>query len=304
MGGSDKYKTLVLGSNGRLGRILSGFARREGLPWLYQARSAPADLVWSGDFSNPAFRAHLADGVTTLVNLVGITPSVGLENRMEEVNHHFAAEVLAQAERAGVAHVVLVSTAAVYGDPQDIALNEGSCVLPVTPYGTSKARMEQAAFDWCEQRNGIAVSILRVGNVAGADSLLEVAERRAGKGDMPLHVFGQNGPAIRPYIGPFDFFRVVKAVCERPVTKGEVEVFNVAHPAPVSLDRLLAAYRDTLLHQLTWAEAPAPAGIAPRVAFDVTKLCRIMDFPPVLDPVSDMAAQVAACRAMFGDTKP
>lgn len=293
----------MLGSNGRLGRILSGFARVEGLPWIYQARSAPADLIWSGDFSNPAFSACLADGVKTLVNLVGVTPSGDPENWMEAVNHHFAAEVLAQAESAGVAHVVLVSTAAVYGDPQDITLNEGSSVLPETPYGRSKAHMERAAFDGCERRNGTAVSILRVGNVAGADHLLEVAERCAGKGAMPLHIFGQNGPAIRPYIGPFDFFRAVKAVCERPVTKGRVEVFNISHPSPVALDSLLAAYRDTLLHSLTWVAEPAPSGMPARVAFDVTKLCRIMDFPPVPDPASDMAAQVLAFRASSGDKK-
>lgn len=295
MADMDDKQALVLGSHGRLGHILYCFARDEGLAWQWQARRPPANLVWSGAFSDPALAQALAGGVQTLVNLIGVTPTTGNPELMEDTNLRFVTDLLRVASDAGVPHVVLASTAAVYGPALSGPLRETDRLSPTTDYGRSKARMEEAARNWVAKNGGPAVSILRIGNVAGADVLLQSARDHAGKRPMPLHIAPDGAAIIRPYIGPLDFFRAMRATVNRRAPAGQAEVFNLAHPAPVSLNSLVAAYRDTLLPDLTWNIEQAPEGTRAKVVFATAKLESLI----TLTTAPDQAAQTARQVALF-----
>ncbi len=118
--------------------------------------------------------------------------------------------------RKGVAKLVFSSSAAVYGDPEEIPISEESPVRPKSPYGESKAFLERA-LAWYDKAYGLKSVSLRYFNAAGADPGGDIGEEhepethliplifQAISTQTPLTVFGDDyptpdGTAIRDYV--------------------------------------------------------------------------------------------------------
>jgi UDP-glucose 4-epimerase len=118
---------------------------------------------------------------------------------------------------AGVKHILFSSTAAVYGAPERVPIDEEDPKLPINPYGASKLMTERMLKD-CSAAYGFNFGALRYFNVAGADPqgragqigkgsthLIKVAvEAAVGKRDH-VAVYGSDyptpdGTCIRDYI--------------------------------------------------------------------------------------------------------
>jgi UDP-glucose 4-epimerase len=82
------------------------------------------------------------------------------------VNVAGTAAVLDAARRSGAGRVVLASTAAVYGHPDEIPTTEDSPVAPVSPYGASKAAAESYLGVYA-RLHGLSTLALRMANVYG-----------------------------------------------------------------------------------------------------------------------------------------
>lgn len=95
---------------------------------------------------------------------------------------------------AGAERVVHCSSAAVYGCKTP--WTESVKINPVSCYGLAKARMEDAI---THATTGPKAVILRIGNVAGADSLFKAGLR---DGHVTLDRFPDGRGPIRSYIGP------------------------------------------------------------------------------------------------------
>ncbi len=67
----------------------------------------------------------------------------------------------------GPKRLVFSSTAAVYGEPETVPIEEGARLLPTNPYGQSKLLVEQM-LSWLNQIHGLRYASLRYFNVAGA----------------------------------------------------------------------------------------------------------------------------------------
>lgn len=266
--------------------MLKRHSIRTGLDWAFQQRNGPSGLSWSGDFNDP--RAEEIFGESdTIINMIGET---GIDqDRLEATNIQFVQALLNRAKNAGVAHVLLASTAAVYGQGHGAPFAEDDALRPVTAYGVSKVAMEKAAHACTD---GPAITILRIGNVAGADALLSAAYQRTSRGQpLSLHRFSNGHAAERSYIGPRSLAKVITKLAHR-AAKG-VQTLNIAHPMPVYLDDLLAGYKAHLLPDLTWENAPAPDGVPPSVVLDTSALCEIHSFKDTTDPADLFARQVA-----------
>ena len=109
-----------------------------------------------------------------------------------------------------VSRFVFSSTAAIYGTPRRVPVDEQHPTHPENPYGQSKLMVEQA-LHWLHQRHGFRYASLRYFNVAGGRSssravnlipiVLEVAAGRRSH----LEIFGsdyptRDGTAVRDYI--------------------------------------------------------------------------------------------------------
>lgn len=142
------------------------------------------------------------------------------------------------AVKGGCRKFVLSSTAALFGFPERIPIDETQRVAPVSPYGESKLMCEQA-LAWAERVHGLRFATLRYFNAAGADPAGRAGEDHdpeshliplaigAAMGTRPaLTVFGTDydtpdGTGIRDYVHVADLadahLRVLPLLEERSV---------------------------------------------------------------------------------------
>ncbi len=75
----------------------------------------------------------------------------------------------------GVRNLVISSTCAIYGMPACLPLTEDTPIAPISPYGSSKAMMEEVAC-WYGRVHGIRTAALRYFNASGADPDGDIGE--------------------------------------------------------------------------------------------------------------------------------
>lgn len=252
----------LMGATGRIGRVLQGCwpARGIGGATLWQARRAQMDQgpdrVVLDPLQDPGALAEAARGCDVILCLAGVIP--GAPGHMAD-NWRLARAAIRAGAEVG-ARVILVSSAAVYGR-QAGTLGENTPLAPVSDYGRAKAGMERAGAD-LGARLGVAVSILRIGNIAGADAAL--GNWHPG---FRLDRFADGRSPRRSYIGPVTLARVLGALCCRPTLP---EVLNVAAPGVVEMGALLDAAG------LRWTPRPAPDTAIAEVRLDTRLLRRIV----------------------------
>jgi UDP-glucose 4-epimerase len=82
--------------------------------------------------------------------------TVGATREVLEYAHRYAPE----------SHIVLPSSAAVYGEAARLPISEGSPLAPISPYGVHKRRSEDLCRDYARQK-GLRISIVRLFSVYG-----------------------------------------------------------------------------------------------------------------------------------------
>lgn len=83
--------------------------------------------------------------------------------------------ILERMAECNVKKIVFSSTAAVYGEPDQIPITEDHPLQPTNVYGVSKLMVEQM-LHWYDQIYGIKYAALRYFNAAGADASGEIGE--------------------------------------------------------------------------------------------------------------------------------
>src|SRR6266699_7046889 len=102
------------------------------------------------------------------------------------------------AVKAGVRHFIFSSTAAVYGNPRRIPINEDDAALPMSPYGSSKLMTEVMLRD-AGAAHGLSYLILRYFNVAGADPAMRTGQSTKGATHL-IKVAVETALGLRPRI--------------------------------------------------------------------------------------------------------
>lgn len=275
---SGHFPLIVTGASGRIGRMLRAVwgSKLDGRPILWSARRTGQgiDLPWNiGEEPSPDLPAG-----ALVLHLAGQTS--GDAHRLAE-NRRSAEALCKAAQAAHARRVFLMSSVAVYR-PSPLPIDEDATPDPISDYGRAKREAELAA-----QAAFPRVTLLRLGNLAGADSLLTSARR----GTVLLDpVEGMPGGPERSYIGPGVLAATLAALIARAAA-GEVlpETLNIAQaPALAMADLLKAAGAD-------WTFGPPRAQAVPRVAVSVDRLAALVDLPP-----ASAAGVIADLRAFAG----
>ncbi len=164
-----------------------------------------------------AFRHGPFDAVLHFAALSLVGDSMRQPLRYMSENLATTAAVADAAVKAGVRKFVISSTAALFGFPERIPIDEAQRHAPVSPYGESKLMCERA-LDWAERIHGLRFASLRYFNAAGADPqgragedhdpeshLIPLAIGAAMGQRPPLTVFGTDyetpdGTGVRDYV--------------------------------------------------------------------------------------------------------
>jgi UDP-glucose 4-epimerase len=113
-----------------------------------------------------AFESAQPDVVMHLAAQVDVRQSILDPAHDAQINVAGTVSVLEAARAVGAPRVLLASTAAVYGDPNDVPTAEAAPIAPLSPYGTSKAAAEWYLAQY-QRLHGISTLALRMANVYG-----------------------------------------------------------------------------------------------------------------------------------------
>ena len=184
---------------------------------------------------------------------------------------------------AGIRHFVFSSTAAVYGEPERVPIEESDPTRPINPYGASKLMTERMLADTAAA-HPLNYAALRYFNVAGADP--EMRAGQVGKGSTHLikvaveaavgsrdhvAVFGTDystpdGTCVRDYVHVSDLADAHVAALERLVERpGDNLVLNCGYGHGRSVLEVLDALDRV-------AGKPVPRRLMPRRAGDAPML--------------------------------
>ena len=218
-------------------------------------------------------------------------------------NNTLASHALISASlAAGVRHIVFSSTAAVYGEPERVPIEEGDAKQPINPYGASKLMTERMLADTAAAFP-INYAALRYFNVAGADSdmragqigkgsthLIKVAvEAAVGKRDH-VAIFGTDyptpdGTCVRDYVHVSDLAAAHVVALERLLARSDENlVLNCGYGNGLSVLEVLDAL-DRVLGK------PVPRRVMPRRAGD----------PPLLVAANRALIESLAWQPRFAD---
>ena len=168
--------------------------------------------------------------------------------------------LIAAAVAGGVKAFIFSSTAAVYGNPQEIPVKETADLKPVSPYGTSKLMTELMLADTAFAHDFRYVA-LRYFNVAGADPagragqstprathLIKVACETALGKRPSMDVFGTDyptpdGTCVRDYIHVTDLVTAHMAALGYLENGGPSDIFNCGYSSGYSVLEVIEAVK-------------------------------------------------------------
>jgi UDP-glucose 4-epimerase len=122
-------------------------------------------------FSNDHF-----DGVMHFASFIEVGESVREPAKYFENNFSNTLNLLNAMVRHEVKRFIFSSTAAIFGEPKYVPIDEEHPKQPINPYGRSKLMVEEALQDY-EKAYGLESVCLRYFNAAGADPEGELGER-------------------------------------------------------------------------------------------------------------------------------
>ncbi len=274
-------RLLVTGGAGYIGSVVADLLAAQGhdVVVLDDLSTGHADAVPGRvTFVEGGIRTHagdiLASGIDAVLHFAAkslVGESVAHPARYWRHNLGGSLALLEAMRATGTRRIVFSSTAAVYGEPERVPIDEDAPPRPASPYGASKVAVDTALAEVARLHGTGGVS-LRYFNVAGAHqgtdgrwlgerhspethlipTILGIAAGTAGE----VRIFGSDyptpdGTCIRDYIHVTDLARahlLALAAC----TPGEHRVYNLGSGTGFSNYEVLAVCRD-----VTGQELPA-----------------------------------------------
>lgn len=199
--------------------------------------------------------------------------------------------------RAGVRCVLQSSTAAVYGQPEQVPVAEDAPLQPINPYGASKAMAERALAD-IAAATGLRYGMLRYFNVAGADPrgrigqatpsathLVKVACETALGLRRELAIFGTDyptpdGTCIRDYIHVSDLAAAHRRAVEHLLGGGRPFVANCGYGRGFGVREVIAAVKGVTGVDFPVREAPRREGDPARLVADNRRIRALLGWEP------------------------
>jgi UDP-glucose 4-epimerase len=198
----------------------------------------------------------------------------------------------------GIENFVFSSTAAVYGIPERIPVNEATVMNPINPYGKSKVFTEMLLEDISIAYPGFNYVALRYFNVAGADSQVRIGQNyknpthlitlalRAALGDYPyLNIFGTDydtpdGTAIRDYIHIDDLSNAHLLALDFLKAEKKSQIFNCGYGMGHSVSEVVKAAKEVTGIDFSTKPADRRPGDPPALVADSSLIQKELKWEP------------------------
>jgi len=288
-------RALVTGGAGFIGSnvVSAGLARGWSLTVLDNFSTgypenlprAPELRTVRGDIRDRAAVDEALSGVDAVFHLaaaVGNVRSIESPRDDSEINVLGTLQVLDGMRRAGVKRLIFSSSAAIFGEPRRLPMDEEHPAEPDSPYGVSKLAAEKHCL--CHGRlYGWRVACLRYFNVYGRNqrydaygNVIPIFATRLLRGE-PLRIYG-DGEQTRDFVNVDD----VATANWRCLEKDAGGVFNVGSGVATTINDLAALMQECAGRSVgVEHQAPRPGEVRHSVAG--TDAChRGLDFSPAV----------------------
>ncbi|MDX2158471.1 MAG: UDP-glucose 4-epimerase GalE [Hyphomicrobiaceae bacterium] len=286
-----------------------------GFDW---AVARPAELV-IGDIGDTALVDRLLKerGIEAMIHFAGsivVPESVANPLMYYENNTVKSRGLIAAAVANGVKSFIFSSTAAVYGNPDELPVTETATLAPINPYGWSKLMTEIMLRDTAAAHDFRYVA-LRYFNVAGADPqgrsgqstprathLIKVACETALGKRSHMEVFGtdyptRDGTCIRDFIHVKDLARAHVAALQHLRAGGTADVFNCGYSKGYSVLEVIEAVKRVSGKTLDVRLSPRRAGDPAAIVAASAKIRDHLGWVPQHDDLDRIVAQALAWEA-------
>ena len=244
------------------------------------------------------FRLHRFDAVMHFASFIQVGESV-VEPAKYYANNVAATLTLIDAMRtAGVLCFIFSSTAAVYGNPAYVPIDEAHPKSPINPYGRSKWMVEQLLEDY-DRAYGLKSVCLRYFNAAGADPEGEFGERHMSETHLiplvlqaasgrreAISVFGTDydtpdGTCIRDYIHVVDLCDAHALALDRLLEGGGSARFNLGNGLGFSVKEVIDTARRVTGREIPVCFEPRRPGDPARLVADSRKAREELGWKPL-----------------------
>ena len=208
----------------------------------------------------------------------------------------------AMAEK-GVKNLVFSSSAAVYGVPQYVPMDENHPIDPISFYGFTKVEVERY-MDWYDRLQKIRYVSLRYFNAAGYDAAIKgrdtnpqnllpiIAEVAVGKRPA-LKIFGndyatRDGTCLRDYVHVNDLASAHILAIKRLLSGGQSAIYNLGTNHGTTVKEVADAAQKVLGRPLPVEYAERRAGDPPVLLASFDKAKRELNWQPRYTDIEDI----------------
>ena len=291
----------ALGSHGHEMVILDNLST--GHKWaVLSGKLIEADLQ-NRDLLNDVFQSFRPEVVIHFAASIEVEESVRepLKYYMNNVSNTL--NILEAMTKADVRNFIYSSTAAVYGIPARIPVDESTALKPINPYGMTKMMVEKMLQDLSASRNFHYIA-LRYFNVAGADSETRIGQAyrnpthlitralKTAKGEFDrLSIYGidyptPDGTCIRDYIHVDDIAKAHVRALDYLMDTGKSDIMNCGYGHGFSVREVVSTVKKVTGIDLPVEEADRRPGDPPALVADSTRLQTLTGWKPVHDDLA------------------
>lgn len=201
--------------------------------------------------------------------------------------------------------IVFFSTAATYGEPENIPILETDRTQPTNPYGETKLAMEKM-FYWTSKAHGLRYVSLRYFNACGADKSGKIGEAHNPESHLiplilqvpngkreSISIYGTDydtpdGTCIRDYIHVTDLAQAHILAVKYLKNGNESNIFNLGNGVGYSVKEVIDKARKVTGHPIPAIETPKRAGDPARLVASSEKARKILGWNPVHDSLEEI----------------
>ena len=257
------------------------------------------------DFLNDLFKKEAIDAVIHFAAFSLVGESVTDPLKYYENNLYGTKVLLKAMIDNGVNKIVFSSTAATYGEPENIPILEDDRTCPTNPYGETKLAMEKM-MKWSANAYGLKYVSLRYFNACGAHKSAKIGEAHNPESHLsPLvlqvpngkresvSIYGTDydtpdGTCIRDYIHVTDLAKAHILAVEYLMKGGESNVFNLGNGVGYSVREVIETARRVTGHPIPAVEIPRRAGDPARLVASGEKAREILGWKPEITELEDI----------------
>ncbi len=212
------------------------------------------------EFLDKVFTSYEIDSVIHFAAYSLVGESVTKPLKYYNNNVVSTLNLLSKMKYYGIKKIVFSSTAATYGEPDNIPILELDKTQPTNPYGETKLAVEKA-LKWADKAYGIKYVSLRYFNAAGAHISSKIGEDHNPESHLipiilqtalgqreEIKIFGDNyatpdGSCIRDYIHVTDLAQAHILALKRLRENGDSSIYNLGNGQGFSVKEVIEVAR-------------------------------------------------------------